>query len=103
MEWLAQFNVVYSLPHMVEATRFGTLYFFAAFTVLAFVFAYLFVSETKAVALEDMNMLFGPNVSVYVRSAGATVRNRGLRRILLSLVGRRTGLFMLRRHKMFYY
>jgi hypothetical protein len=64
MQWLAQFMIVYSLPHMVATIKYGTFYFFGACTVSAFVFAYLFVPETKGVPLEDMGGLFGPNVSI---------------------------------------
>ncbi|CAI7678129.1 unnamed protein product [Penicillium pancosmium] len=64
MQWLAQFIVVYSLPYMVASIKYGTFYFFGSCTVVASVFAYLFVPETKGVPLEDMGVLFGPNVSI---------------------------------------
>ncbi|KAL5337258.1 hypothetical protein BJX70DRAFT_399903 [Aspergillus crustosus] len=69
MQWLAQFMIVYSLPHMVETITFGTFYFFAACTIVALVFAYLFVPETKGVPLEEMDLLFGPDVSLFARPA----------------------------------
>lgn len=64
MQWLAQFIVVYSLPYMVASIKYGTFYFFGSCTVVALVFAYLFVPETKGVPLEDMGVLFGPNVGI---------------------------------------
>ena len=64
MQWLAQFMIVYSLPYMVVSIKFGMFYFFGACTLVALVFAYLFVPETKGVPLENMGVLFGPDVSV---------------------------------------
>lgn len=69
MQWLAQFMIVYSLPHMVEAISFGTFYFFAACTSVALVFAFLFVPETKGIPLEDMDLLFGRGAGIYARGA----------------------------------
>jgi hypothetical protein len=64
VQWLGQFIVVYSLPHMITGIEYGTFLFFASCTVLAFVFAYLFVPETKGVAMEDMHLIFGLDVSL---------------------------------------
>lgn len=69
MQWLAQFLVVYSLPHMVADITYGTFIFFGACTVVAFIFAYLFVPETKGVALEDMDIVFGVGAPILARSA----------------------------------
>lgn len=69
MQWLAQFMIVYSLPYMVKSIKFGTFYFFAACTLVALVFAWLFVPETKEVALEEMDFIFGPDVSIFASKA----------------------------------
>lgn len=69
MQWLAQFIVVYSLPHMVANITYGTFIFFGTCTVIAFIFAYLFVPETKGVALEDMDIMFGSGAPLLARSA----------------------------------
>ena len=69
MQWLAQFIIVYSLPHMISSIKYGTFYFFGACTVVALIFAYLFVPETKGVPLEDMGVVFGADVSVYATRA----------------------------------
>jgi sugar porter (SP) family MFS transporter len=58
IQWLAQFMVVYSLPYMVKNIQSGMFWFFGACSVTAFIFAYLFVPETKGVVLEDMELLF---------------------------------------------
>ncbi|CAK7221289.1 hypothetical protein SBRCBS47491_004477 [Sporothrix bragantina] len=65
IQWLAQFVVVYSLPHMILGISYGTFLFYGAWTVVAIVFAFLFVPETKGVQLEDMDLLFGPDVTVF--------------------------------------
>ncbi|GAW16293.1 hypothetical protein ANO14919_057160 [Xylariales sp. No.14919] len=69
IQWLTQFVVVYSLPYMILGITYGTFLFFTAFIVLAIIFAWLFVPETKGVALEDMDLLFGSDVPVFARRA----------------------------------
>lgn len=69
IQWLTQFVVVYSLPHMVLEIKYGTFLFFGCCTVLSIVFAWLFVPETKGVQLEDMDLIFGPDVSIMARKA----------------------------------
>jgi hypothetical protein len=78
-QWLTQFVVVYSLPYMVLGITYGTFLFFGCCTVLAIAFAWFFVPETKGVQLEDMDLLFGPDVPIiasharkhYLESVGA--------------------------------
>lgn len=69
IQWLTQFIVVYSLPHMVLSIKYGTFLFFGCCTVLAIAFAYFFVPETKGVQLEDMDLIFGPDVSIIATKA----------------------------------
>ncbi|TPX07829.1 uncharacterized protein E0L32_010516 [Thyridium curvatum] len=69
MQWLAQFIVVYSLPYMIKAITYGTFIFFGTCTVVAFCFAYVFVPETKNVALEDMDLMFGKEAPLFAPSA----------------------------------
>lgn len=57
-QWLGQFIVVYSTPYMIEGISYGVFIFFGCMTAIAFAFVYFFVSETKGVALEDMDILF---------------------------------------------
>ena len=44
---------------MLEQLGWGTYIFFAAFCLLALVFTYFFVPETRGKSLEDMDMVFG--------------------------------------------
>ncbi|KAG5807279.1 hypothetical protein H9Q74_007970 [Fusarium xylarioides] len=69
VQWVTQFIVVYSLPHMVIGITYGTFLFFGACTVLAIIFAWLFIPETKGVQLEDMDLLFGPAVPILASQA----------------------------------
>lgn len=68
MQWLSQFIVVYSLPYMVTGIQSGMFFFFGACSVMAFIFAYLFVPETKGVTLEDMELLFGKQMPLLAPS-----------------------------------
>ncbi|KAI0552349.1 general substrate transporter [Xylaria curta] len=58
-QWLGQFIVVYSLPYMIETITYGTFLFYGGSTVIALIFAFLFIPETKGVPLEDMDLIFG--------------------------------------------
>ena len=69
IQWLTQFVVVYSLPHMVLGIKYGTFLFFGACTVLAIAFAWAFIPETKGVQLEDMDLIFGKDVSIVAKKA----------------------------------
>ncbi|KAL7758503.1 hypothetical protein ACKLNR_010930 [Fusarium oxysporum f. sp. zingiberi] len=69
VQWVTQFIVVYSLPHMVIGIAYGTFLFFGACTVFAIIFAWLFIPETKGVQLEDMDLLFGPDVPILASRA----------------------------------
>lgn len=68
-QWLAQFIVVYSLPYMMNSITYGTFIFFGTCTVIAFIFAYFFVPETKGVVLEDMDLLFGKDAPIFAKAA----------------------------------
>lgn len=61
-QWLTQFVVVYSLPHMIIGIGYGTFLFFGVCSLIAVVFAWLVIPETKGVELEDMGLLFGDGV-----------------------------------------
>ncbi|KAH8880224.1 general substrate transporter [Thozetella sp. PMI_491] len=67
-QWLAQFCVVYSLPYMLAAIKYGTFFFYGSCTVGAFLYAWLFVPETKGIPLEDMDLLFS-DAPIYAPAA----------------------------------
>ncbi|OIW26364.1 general substrate transporter [Coniochaeta ligniaria NRRL 30616] len=57
--WMCNFIIGLVTPDMLETLGWGTYIFFAAFCLLAFVFTYFFVPETKGKSLEDMDVVFG--------------------------------------------
>ncbi|KAH6867350.1 general substrate transporter [Thelonectria olida] len=57
--WMCNFIIGLVTPDMLETIGWGTYIFFAAFCLLAFVFTYFFVPETRGKSLEDMDTVFG--------------------------------------------
>jgi sugar porter (SP) family MFS transporter len=61
-QWLFNFVVARTTPNMLAtlgSDGYGTFLLFGSFSILMFVFAWLFVPETKGMFLEDMDDLFG--------------------------------------------
>ncbi|KAM0326352.1 hypothetical protein ACHAQA_006954 [Verticillium albo-atrum] len=83
VQWLTQFVVVYSLPHMILGITYGTFLFFGCCTVLAIAFAWFFIPETKGVQLEDMDLLFGPDVPILAKHAKRNFQEARLARASL--------------------
>ncbi|KAF5987537.1 monosaccharide transporter [Fusarium bulbicola] len=69
VQWVTQFIVAYSLPHMVIGITYGIFLFFGACIVLVIIFAWLFIPGTKGVQLEDMDLLFGPDAPIFASRA----------------------------------
>ncbi|KAL1855502.1 hypothetical protein Plec18170_004222 [Paecilomyces lecythidis] len=44
---------------MLDSISWGTYIFFAAFCLLAFLFTYFCIPETRGKTLEDMDLIFG--------------------------------------------
>lgn len=44
---------------MLETISYGTYFFFAAFALIAFVFTWFVIPETKGKTLEEMDAVFG--------------------------------------------
>jgi len=57
--WMNNFIVGQVTPNMITHLGFGTFVFFGAFSFLGGVFIWLFVPETKGLALEEMDRVFG--------------------------------------------
>lgn len=60
--WLNNFIIGLITPPLVEKTPFGAYTFFAVFCLLAFLWAWLFVPETKGRTLEQMDHVFGDSI-----------------------------------------
>lgn len=73
-QWLGQFIIVYSLPYMIKGITYGTFLFFGTCAVVAWLFAFFFVPETKGVVLEDMELLFGEQSPTFARAKNAAYR-----------------------------
>ncbi|KAJ5162093.1 hypothetical protein N7492_007485 [Penicillium capsulatum] len=57
--WLGEFYTSYAVTYMFASITYGTFIFFGTMTVIGGIYVYLLVPETKGVALEDMDYLFG--------------------------------------------
>merc|ERR1712000_419405 len=58
-QWLAQFVITKALPYMFESFGYGTWFFFACWMLIATIWAYFFLPETKGRTLEDFDVIFG--------------------------------------------
>ncbi|KAK9470235.1 general substrate transporter [Dipodascopsis tothii] len=61
VNWLSNFVIGLVTPYMLTGIRYGTFYFFFAFTAILFAWVLLCLPETKGVAMEDMDRLWGGN------------------------------------------
>lgn len=57
--WMNNFIIGLITPRMLETMKWGTYIFFAAFAIIAFVFTWFVIPETKGVPLEEMDLVFG--------------------------------------------
>ena len=57
-QWLGQFTIVYSTPYMMENITYGTFFLFGSSVLFGIIFSFVFIPETKGLALEDMDILF---------------------------------------------
>ncbi|KAF7551128.1 hypothetical protein G7Z17_g5243 [Cylindrodendrum hubeiense] len=59
VQWLTQFAITKALPYIFKSFAFGTWYFFACWMLIAAVWAFVFLPETKGKTLEEMDVMFG--------------------------------------------
>ncbi|KAK8085941.1 hypothetical protein PG994_000915 [Apiospora phragmitis] len=57
--WMCNFVIGLVTPDMLDRLGWGTYIFFAAFALLALVFVYFVIPETRGKSLEDMDAVFG--------------------------------------------
>jgi MFS family permease len=60
--YMMNFVVGQVTPNMLEALKFGTYIFFAAFCLLMFLWVWFLVPETRYKSLEEMDAVFGDNL-----------------------------------------
>ncbi|KAK7414330.1 hypothetical protein QQX98_006772 [Neonectria punicea] len=58
-QWLTQFAITKALPYIFKSFGYGTWYFFACWMIIASVWAFVFLPETKGKTLEEMDVMFG--------------------------------------------
>ncbi|TQV93963.1 MFS sugar transporter [Cordyceps javanica] len=61
--WMCNFIIGLVTPRMLESIGWGTYIFFAAFSLLSFLFVYFWVPETRGKSLEDMDVVFGDSAA----------------------------------------
>jgi MFS family permease len=57
--WMSNFIIGLVTPDMLETIGYGTYLFFAGFALIAFVFTWFVIPETKGKSLEEMDAVFG--------------------------------------------
>ncbi|KAE8147789.1 general substrate transporter [Aspergillus avenaceus] len=57
--WMCNFIIGLITPDMLDSITWGTYIFFAAFCLLALVFTFFCIPETRGKTLEDMDLIFG--------------------------------------------
>ncbi|KAM0793008.1 hypothetical protein ACM66B_000501 [Microbotryomycetes sp. NB124-2] len=57
--WAFNLCIAKSVPYMIANIKYGTYFVFAAMLSLGFIWTYFYLPETKGIALEDMDELFG--------------------------------------------
>jgi sugar porter (SP) family MFS transporter len=64
VNWLFSFTISRVTPNMLNNIKYGTFLLFGVFCLIMAVWAYIFLPETAAVALEDIRYLFEKDVVV---------------------------------------
>lgn len=57
--WLWTYVVTKALPSMYSSMGYGVYIFFATCLIVASIYAYFFIPETKGVRIDQMDHLFG--------------------------------------------
>ncbi|RFU77401.1 quinate permease [Trichoderma arundinaceum] len=58
-QWLTQFVITKALPYIFTSLGYGTWFFFASWMLLATIWAYFFLPETKGKTLDEIDVIFG--------------------------------------------
>jgi hypothetical protein len=68
-QWLVQFIMTKALPYIFSSFGYGTWFFFAAWMLVATVWTYLFMPETKGLTVDQMDALFGYQAHANINDA----------------------------------
>jgi hypothetical protein len=58
-QWLVQFVMTKALPYIFSSFGYGTWFFFAAWMLIATLWTFFFMPETKGLTIDQMDALFG--------------------------------------------
>lgn len=61
--WMCNFIIGLVTPDMLDSIGFGTYIFFAGFALVAFVFTWFCIPETRGKSLEEMDAVFGDSTA----------------------------------------
>ncbi|CEL05038.1 Putative MFS quinate transporter [Aspergillus calidoustus] len=59
VQWLIQFIITKALPYIFRSFGYGTWFFFASWMMLATIWSFFFLPETKGKTLDEMDQMFG--------------------------------------------
>ncbi|OAQ64703.1 MFS quinate transporter QutD [Pochonia chlamydosporia 170] len=59
IQWLTQFAITKALPYIFNSFGYGTWFFFASWMLLATIWAFFCLPETKGRTLDEMDTIFG--------------------------------------------
>ncbi|KAH6889730.1 general substrate transporter [Thelonectria olida] len=59
VQWLTQFAITKALPYIFKSFGFGTWFFFACWMLIASLWSFFFLPETKGRTLDEMDVIFG--------------------------------------------
>ncbi|RYP64669.1 hypothetical protein DL769_006577 [Monosporascus sp. CRB-8-3] len=65
IQWAVQFALTKALPYIFTAFGYGTWFFFASWMLVASMWAFFFLPETKGLTLAQMDVIFGYNCDGY--------------------------------------
>ncbi|KAL4994631.1 general substrate transporter [Aspergillus recurvatus] len=58
VQWLIQFVITKALPYIFKSLGYGTWFFFASWMMLATIWSFFLLPETKGKTLDEMDMIF---------------------------------------------
>ncbi|KAL2202219.1 general substrate transporter [Sarocladium strictum] len=59
VQWAIQFAITKALPYIFTSFGYGTWFFFACWMLVATIWAYFLVPETKGLTVDQMDLIFG--------------------------------------------
>ena len=57
VQWLMQFVITKAMPYIFSSFGYGTWFFFASWMMLASLWAFFFLPETKGLTIDQMDLI----------------------------------------------